>query len=174
MAVTYALGAEMLVLGGAAATHDEARRRMEVAISTGKAADKFREIIEAQGGNPSVVDDPAVLPQARACEIYAAPRAGVVARVEPRAVGRGVIALGGGRTRVEDAVDPTVGFVITARPGDVVRAGEPLATIFARDFTGIESGRQTLRAAIQLADEAEPPIPLVSHRVSAAGVEVYE
>src|SRR5687767_3240607 len=58
MAVTYALGAEMLVLGGAAPSRDEARRRMEVAISTGKAADKFREIIEAQGGNPSVVDDP--------------------------------------------------------------------------------------------------------------------
>jgi thymidine phosphorylase len=71
-------------------------------------------------------------------------------------------------------VDRTVGFVITARPGDVVRAGEPLATIFARDFAGIEAGRHTLRRAIQLADEAEPPLPLVSHRVSAAGVEAYE
>jgi thymidine phosphorylase len=103
-----------------------------------------------------------------------APRSGVVARVEPKAVGRGVIALGGGRTRVEDAVDPTVGFVITARPGDVVRPGEPLATIFARDHAGVDAGRQTLRSAIQLADEGAPPLPLVSHRVSAAGVEAYE
>ena len=174
MAVTYALGAEMLVLGGAAATLEEARTRMEEAIASGKAAEKFQEIIEAQGGNPGVVDDPAVLPQARCCEIYAAPRAGVVARVEPRAVGRGVIALGGGRTRVEDAVDPTVGFVITARPGDVVRTGEPLATIFARAHAGVDAGRQALRGAIQLADEAEPPLPLISHRVSAAGVETYE
>ena len=174
MAVTYALGAEMLVLGGVAATLEEARTRMEEAIASGKAAEKFQEIIEAQGGNPGVVEDPAVLPQAHACEIYAAPRSGVVARVEPKAVGRGVIALGGGRTRVEDAVDPTVGFVITARPGDVVRTGEPLATIFARDHVGVEAGRQALRSAIQLADEAEPPLPLVSHRVSAAGVESYE
>jgi thymidine phosphorylase len=121
-----------------------------------------------------VVDDPGVLPQAQAVEIYLAPRGGVVARIEPRAVGRGVIALGGGRTRVEDAVDPTVGFVITARPGDVVRPGEPLATIFARDNAGVEAGRAALRAAIHLADEAEPPLPLVSHRVSAAGVEPYE
>jgi pyrimidine-nucleoside phosphorylase len=174
MAVTYALGAEMLVLGGVAPTLDDARRQMEGAIASGKAAEKFQQIIEAQGGNPGVVDDPAVLPQAHACEIYAAPRAGVVARVEPKTVGRGIIALGGGRTRVEDAVDPTVGFVITARPGDVVRPGEPLATIFARDHAGVEAGRQALRTAIQLADEAEPPLPLISHRVSAAGVETYE
>ena len=72
-----------------------------------------------------------------------------------------------------DAVDPTVGFVITARPGDWVESGEPLATIFARDRAGIDEGRRTLQQAIRLADEAEPPLPLVSHRVSAAGVEAW-
>ncbi|HET7457999.1 MAG TPA: thymidine phosphorylase [Gemmatimonadaceae bacterium] len=174
MNVTYALGAEMLLLGGVAPTLDAARRMMEVAISSGRAAAKFQEIIEAQGGNPGVVDDPAVLPQARACELFAAPRRGLVARVEPRTVGRGIIALGGGRTRMEDVVDPTVGFVITAKPGDWVEAGEPLATIFARDRAGIEIGQSALRAAIHIADEAEPPLPLISHRVTAAGVEPYE
>jgi thymidine phosphorylase len=88
LGVTYALGAEMLVLGGAAPTLDAARRAMEVAISSGKAARKFEEIIDAQGGNAAVVDDPSVLPQAGACELVLAPRVGVVARVEPRAVGR--------------------------------------------------------------------------------------
>jgi pyrimidine-nucleoside phosphorylase len=146
---------------------------MAGAIASGAAAEKFQEIIEAQGGNPSVVDDPAVLPQALACELYAAPRSGVVAQVEPKTVGRGVIALGGGRTRVEDTVDPTVGFVITARPGDVVTAGEPLATIFARDHAGVQEGRAALARAIRIADEAGPPLPLISHRVSGAGVEHY-
>jgi thymidine phosphorylase len=173
MRVTYALGAEMLVAAGVAPSHDLARRWMEVAISSGKAAAKFQQIIEAQGGNPAVVDDPAILPQARACEIYAAPRGGVVARVEPRAIGRGITALGGGRTKMEDGVDPSVGFVITAKPGDVVRAGEPLATVFARDRAGIEGGLATLRGAIVVADEAEPPLPLVSHRVTVGGVELY-
>ncbi|MFL5578100.1 MAG: thymidine phosphorylase [Gemmatimonadaceae bacterium] len=173
MSVTYALGAEMLVLGGVAPTPDAAWRMMEVAISSGRAAEKFQQIIEAQGGNPAVVDDPAVLPQASYCELFAAPRRGIVARVEPRAVGRGIIALGGGRTRMEDVVDPTVGFVITARPGDWVEAGEPLATIFARDRAGVEDGQAALRQAIVIADEAEPPLPLVSHRVTAAGVELY-
>ena len=174
MNVTYALGAEMLVLAGTHPTRDAARRAMEVSISSGRAAERFKAIIEAQGGNPGVVDDPAVLPQAAACELFAAPRRGLVARVEPKTVGRGITALGGGRTRMEDAVNPAVGFVITAKPGDWVEAGEPLATIFAHDHAGVEAGRVALRAAIQIADEAEPPLPLVSHRVSADGVELYQ
>ena len=172
--VTYVLGAEMLLLAGVVATHDEARRRMEKAIGTGKAAEHFQAVIEAQGGNPGVVDDPAVLPQADECELFKAPRRGFVARVEPRVVGRGIIALGGGRAKMEDRVDPTVGFVIKARPGDWVEQGEPLATIFARDRAGVETGRQVLRQAIIIADEADPPLPLVSHRVTSAGVEVVQ
>jgi thymidine phosphorylase len=170
--VTYALGAEMLILAGVVENADAARRQMEKAIGTGKAADHFKKIIEAQGGNPGVVDDPAVLPQAAECELFSAPRRGFVARVEPRAIGRGIIALGGGRMKMDDHVDPSVGFVITARPGDWVEQGEPLATIFARDRAGVETGRQALRHAVLIADEADPPLPLISHRVNASGVEV--
>ena len=173
MSLTYALGAEMLVLAGTAPDLDSARRELEKSIGTGRAAQTFQRIIEAQGGNPSVVDDPALLPQAVECEIYPAPRRGLVARVEPKAVGRGITRLGGGRTRLGDVVDPTVGFVITARPGDWVEAGDPLATIFARNREGIEAGRETLSSAIVIADEAEPPLPLISHRVTTAGAELY-
>ncbi len=173
MEVTYALGAEMLVLSGGYSSRADARRAMERSIGTGRAATTFQAVIEAQGGNPGVVDDPAALPQAEACELYAARRRGFVARVEPRAVGYGIIALGGGRTRVEDDVDPTVGFVITAKPGDWVEAGEPLATILARDAAGIELGRRALDEAIVVEEEAEPPLPLVSHRVTTRGTESY-
>jgi len=172
MRVTYALGAEMLVLGGAFPSTDAAKRAMEGAISTGRAAERLQRVIEAQGGNPSVVEDPAVLPQAERCEIFLAPRRGFVARVEPREVGYGVIAMGGGRNRVEDTIDPSVGFVITARPGDWVEKGEPLATILARDAAGVEAGRASLDRAIVVAEEAEPPLPLISHRVSEGGVEL--
>ncbi|MHB1863927.1 MAG: thymidine phosphorylase [Gemmatimonadaceae bacterium] len=173
MDVTYALGAEMLLLAGAAANGADARRRLEGAIASGQAARQFQRIIEAQGGNPAVVDDPALLPQARECELFAAPRRGVVARIEPRTIGYGVTTLGGGRTAVADVIDPTVGFVITAKPGDRVAAGEPLATVFARDARGVEAGRACLARAIVIADAAEPPLPLISHRVSQAGVERY-
>jgi len=81
--------------------------------------------------------------------------------------------MGGGRSKLDDVVDHSVGFVITARPGDWVDEGEPLATIFARDRSGIETGRQALRAATWIADEADPPLPLISHRVTIAGAEQY-
>ncbi len=173
MRVTYALGAEMLLLAGTVRDRDDARRRMEVAISSGRAAEYLQRLIQAQGGDPRVVDDPGLLPEAPECDVYVAPRAGVVACVEPRAVGHGIIALGGGRTRVEDVIDPAVGFVITARPGDVVKAGEPLATIYARDEAGLAAGREALTRAIVVADDAEPPLPLIAYRITEAGVEAY-
>jgi pyrimidine-nucleoside phosphorylase len=174
MRVTYALGAEMLMLAGAAATRDAALRSMEVAISSGRALQKFADVVEAQGGDRRVVDDPSLLPQARECELFHADRHGIVARVEPRAIGFGVIALGGGRTRMEEAIDPSVGFVIGVRPGDFVKLGEPLATIFARDRAGVERGAAVLRESIHLADEADLPLPLISHRVSLTGAEPYD
>jgi pyrimidine-nucleoside phosphorylase len=174
MKVTYALGAEMMVLGGLAAGRDAARRAMEVAISSGKAADKFRQVIEAQGGDPAVVDDPSRLPQAACCELYFAAHAGFVATVDPRRVGFGVIELGGGRSRPGDPVDHSVGFVIAARPGDLVREGEPLATVMARDAAGIEAGRRALQRAIVIGDEADYPLPLISHRVTLDGATPYE
>jgi pyrimidine-nucleoside phosphorylase len=171
MTVTYALGAEMLLLAGKAASRDEATGILREAVASGRAAERLRQIIEAQGGNPAVVDDPAVLPQAGECEIYRAPRRGFVARVEPRAVGRGVVAIGGGRETLDDQLDAAAGFVITARPGAWVEAGEPLATVFAANSVGVAAGRAALRAAIVIADEADLPLPLISHRVSAAGVD---
>jgi thymidine phosphorylase len=73
---------------------------------------------------------------------------------------------------MEDDIDPAVGFVINVKPGDRVEPGEPLASVYARDRAGIERGRAALRASITIADEADLPLPLVSHRATKAGVEV--
>jgi len=172
MDVTYALAVEMLLAAGVERFAEEARRRLEATVSSGDALQKLAEIIEAQGGNPAVVEDPALLPQAPESAVHVAPRAGVVTAVLPRAVGQGVIAMGGGRSRVEDGVDPSVGFVITARPGDRVSAGQPLATVYARDATGLAEGAAALEAAIRIGEGAATPLPLVSHRVTAAGTQL--
>lgn len=169
--VTLALGAEMLMLAGRARDLESARGDLREALASGKAADQFRCIVERQGGNPYVLDDPALLPQAAECELFTAPRGGFVVQVEPRAIGRGIIALGGGRTTMADTIDPAVGFVINVKPGDLVEAGEPMASVYARDRAGIERGRAALRSAIVISDEAEPPLPLISHRVTKSGVE---
>jgi pyrimidine-nucleoside phosphorylase len=171
VAVTLALSAEMLLLAGVETDRNAATTRLKAALSSGEAAEQFRRIVQRQGGDASVLDDPALLPQAAECELFTAPRAGIVQRVEPRAVGRGVVALGGGRNTMSDTIDHAVGFVITAKPGDWVESGEPLASIYASDRPGIERGRAALRSSITIGDEAEPPLPLISHRVTNAGVE---
>ena len=80
--------------------------------------------------------------------------------------------MGGGRLKVEDAVDPTVGFVISAKPGDKVLAGEPIASVYARDASGVELAYEALGRAIVIVDRlAQPPLPLVSHRVTKSGAE---
>jgi len=172
MEVTYALGVEMLILGGVMTSRGEARARLEKQIRTGAAAECFKRLIAAQGGDPRVVDDPGILPQAGAVEIYTAPRRGFVARVEPRAIGRAIIEMGGGRAQMEDVIDPSVGLVITAKPGDWVEEGEPLGTIFARDRVGVDTARTALGVAITIADVAVQALPLISHRVTSDGVEV--
>ncbi len=171
MEVTYALAGEMLVLVRAAPDMAEARGRLEASVTSGRALETFARIIEAQGGNPKVVDDPGLLPQAEAVDVYRADRAGVVSSVEPRRLGRAIIELGGGRTKVDDDVDPTVGFVITVKPGDPVRAGEPIASVFARDEAGIAVGMQALKEAVTVGETGRLT-PLVSHRITGRGVEV--
>jgi pyrimidine-nucleoside phosphorylase len=171
MEVTYALGVEMLVLVGAAPDRAEARRRLEGAVADGRALETFARLIEAQGGNPAIVDDPSGLPQAGAVEVFRAPRNGTITAVEPRRLGRAILELGGGRRTIEDTIDHAVGFVITAKPGDEVRAGEPIASIFARDVAGIAVGAAALREAVTIGDGASPS-PLISHRVTSKGVEL--
>jgi pyrimidine-nucleoside phosphorylase len=170
--VTYALGSEMLLAAGIEKTSKKARQRLANALASGLAAEKFEQVIEAQGGNPKTVEDPSVLPQAKEVEVYAASRSGIVTAVEPRTIGRAIVAMGGGRIKVEDEVDPTVGFVITVKPGDKVLAGEPIASVFARDPDGMKLGLEALERAIVVGDKlTEPALPLISHRVSKHGIE---
>ena len=172
MEVTYALGVEMLVVGGLAADRASARATLETAIASGRAAEKCREIIEAQGGNPMVLEDPAVLPQAAQVEVLRAAAAGTVQQVEPKTIGRAVVAMGGGRRTVDDEIDPAVGFVISVKPGDRVGAGDPVASVYANSSDGLAVGLQALQEAVRIGEEAADPLPLVSHRVTEIEVEV--
>ena len=153
MEVTYALGAEMLVQAGVEPDQASARARLEESVSSGRALETFGRVIEAQGGNPAVLEDPGILPQAGAVEVFRAWRDGVVSGVEPHRIGRGILELGGGRRTVEDQIDPTVGFVLTVKPGDKVRRGDPIASVFARDDAGIPIGMAALEVAITIGDE---------------------
>jgi pyrimidine-nucleoside phosphorylase len=171
MEVTFALGVEMLLLVGAASDAVDARRRLEKSVTSGRAIDTLAQVIEAQGGNPRVIEDPDLLPQAGEVEVFRAARDGVITRVEPRRIGRAILELGGGRRTIEDEIDPAVGFVIPVKPGDPVRAGEPLASVFARDRKGVEVGLEALREAVVIG-ESGALSPLITHRITADRVEV--
>src|SRR6476661_7537884 len=168
--VTMALGARMLILGTVASTLDAAKAMMRDAIASGKALRKFEEIVEAQGGDTAVIRDPARLPWAPCREDFVAPRAGTIQSVDPRQIGYGIIALGGGRTKMEDTIDPSVGFVIAGKPGMRVVAGQSLGTIHARTEADLSVGRSVLEKAIVIGDGAPEVLPLVSHLVTGRGV----
>ncbi|HEU5048676.1 MAG TPA: thymidine phosphorylase [Gemmatimonadales bacterium] len=172
MTLTYALGAEMLVVAGVAEDLAAGRRMLEESVRSGRALERFRAIIEAQGGNPAVVDDPAALPQAPVARVWEAPAAGIVSRIEPRRIGRAITALGGGRSEVDDVIDPAVGFMISARPGDRVERGQPLATIYARTGAAADAAAATLAEAITIGETAEP-LPLIAERISRTGAEPW-
>jgi len=170
MEVTFALGAEMLIAGGVTADRSEARRRVEQVVSSGAALERFRGMVEAQGGDPRVVDDSGRLPRAPVRREVTAGRAGTVSRVEPRPIGQAIVALGGGRMRTEDSVDPAVGFEIRVRPGQRVSAADLVAVVHARSEADADRAEASLAAAIQVGDGSQP-LPLISHRVTAAGAE---
>jgi len=169
--VTMALGAAMLVLGAVASSEEAARSMMADAISSGRGLLKLEEIIAAQGGDSGVVRDPGRLPRAPHTETFVAKRDGHIQGVDPRAIGYGVIALGGGRRNMEDRIDPSVGFVITAKPGLRVVKDQSLATIHARSKDDLTLGRSILESAIVIGDSPVNQLPLLSHWVTVRGVE---
>ncbi|HEX7119620.1 MAG TPA: thymidine phosphorylase [Longimicrobiales bacterium] len=172
--VTVALAGEMLALAGAAASPAAGRQAAAAALDDGRALAVMARLIEAQGGNPAVLEDPALLPQAPVRRTFEAPDAGVVAEVHARQIGRAAVELGAGRARLDDPIHPGVGFHITAKPGLTVARGEPIATVYARTEAEAARGLAALRAAIRISADATPaPLPLVSHRISAEGVEEW-
>jgi len=123
-----ALGSHMLALAGVVSGAAEGRERLEAVLASGEALEKFRRMVEAQGGDGRVVDRPEeLLPQAPATARARAPRRGWVAAIDALAVGRETMRLGAGRQRKEDAIDPAVGVVLEAKVGDFVEKGAPLA-----------------------------------------------
>jgi thymidine phosphorylase len=155
------LTTRMLLLGKVAADRGDAERKVRAALDSGAALERFRQIIEGQGGDPQVVDDYTRLPAAPSRHLLRADRAGYVTRIDAEPIGRASVALGAGRDRVDDAVDPAVGIVITAKPGAEVRPGEPILELHYRDQAKLDAALALAARAIIVGDEAPRPRPLI-------------
>ncbi len=161
MEVTYSLGEHMLLLAGVAKDAGVARAMLARTIDSGTALEKFRQIISAQGGDVRVVDEPALLPQAKKVIPVSSPRSGFITDVEPMGVALCALRLGAGRARAEDRVDPAVGVSGLAKAGEWVEKGSPLAFIHANREGDIEAATEMLLKAISVGDSAPATQPLV-------------
>jgi len=155
------LAARMLVLGGLASSTDEGERRVREAIASGAGVEKFRKVIEFQGGDPRVIDDYTVLGSAPRHHVVTAKRSGFLDTLDAEMVGRATMVLGAGRETVADAIDPTVGAVLQAAPGDQLRAGDPILTLHYRDETKLPRALTILDTAITLSEQPPPQLSLL-------------
>ncbi|MES3033268.1 MAG: thymidine phosphorylase [Gemmatimonadota bacterium] len=169
--VTEALAIEMLRLAQPTRTDAEARTILRGAIESGAALERFRQIVDAQGGDVRAIDDPSLLPHAPCIGDVLATRAGTVLELPPRPIGHLIIALGGGRTTADDVVDPAVGVMLRVRVGDEVAAGQPLATMHAATPAALAAAQARMATIVSLGDGPAAALPWVSHRLTAAGVE---
>ncbi len=152
--------AHMLVLGRRAPDLESGRRLAEMTIASGAAFEKFRDLIHAQGGDVSFVDNPGKFPRAKFVEVVKTDRSGTLSRVHARMIGEASVALGAGRARIGDPVDHTVGFIIHHKVGERVEKGEPLFTIYANDAAKQAEVREGLRAAFGWSDKPVAALPL--------------
>jgi len=161
----------MLHLGGVSETVAEGKQQSAKLISSGQALDKFRQMIELQGGDPRVIDDAKRLPQARHTMPVATARAGYIASMQCEQIGTACVILGGGRERKEDSVDPAVGIVLHKKVGERIAAGEPLATIYYNAEDRAARARQLIAASCQLSDSAPTAKRLLIHKVIRKSTE---
>jgi pyrimidine-nucleoside phosphorylase len=163
--ITYALTAEMLVLGKAAATVEEARQKLRKVVEDGSAVRKLKEIVKSQSGDPRSIDDYSLLPQAKHTVDVVAPRDGWVTAIGTEGVGLAGVALGAGRQRVDSRIDPAVGFTLLKKTGEQVTKGEPVVRVHYNDAKPVEDVKARLVAAYRFGDAAPAQRPLVRERV---------
>ena len=164
----YELGAELLLASGDAVDRDAAIGTLRRLIDDGTALAKMTELIRNQGGDPTVVERPGLLPAASQRIPLLAPRHGIVSRLDALAVGRAANLLGAGRFLKEDVIDPAVGVELLRKVGDAVDAEEPLAVLHVNDEARLAEVRKLMKEAYGIGDGPAVPPPLIAERITGA------
>jgi pyrimidine-nucleoside phosphorylase len=154
-----AVAAQMVLLAGKADSLAAAKEMVNKVREDGRAWEKFRQLVKAQGGDVGQVDDPALLPQAPCVEPILAPQAGTIAAINTAAIGWASVRLGAGRLTKDDKLDYAVGLVLPCEVGAYLEAGQPLGEIHANDPDKLAQARNEVLAAITWSDEPVEPLP---------------
>jgi pyrimidine-nucleoside phosphorylase len=163
------LGAWMFYLGGASKTVAQGKQLAEEIIGSGKAFERFRQMVELQGGDISVIGDPTLLPSTEHRVEVLSPQSGYVTAIQSEQVGTACVILGGGRERKEDSVDPAVGIVVHKKIGDKVTTGESLCTLHCHSDAQAARAKTLLLESYQIAALAPAHKPSLIHRVIYKG-----
>jgi pyrimidine-nucleoside phosphorylase len=160
------LAALMLLMGDVASDPSDAKRRVEDAIASGAGLERFRQVVETQGGDPASLDDYSRLPRAPHRHVVRAPREGFLSGLDAQLVGRASVALGAGRDRVDDVIDPGVGIMVLAALGSPVRSGDGILELHYRDRGRLESALPLAERAVLITVDARARRPLVLDRIA--------
>jgi pyrimidine-nucleoside phosphorylase len=155
------LAARMLVLAGLAPDMAQAEARIRQAMASGAGVEKFRQIVEHQGGDPRVIDDYGRLPSTPDRDAVPAMRSGYLAGLEAERLGRAAVALGAGRATIDDRIDPAVGIEVLIEPGEPVRAGDAVLLIHHRAGRGLSESLPLITDAIHITDAPPAAAPVV-------------
>lgn len=168
------LGANMLVLGKKAATTDEAKQALKASVESGAALKKFKELIEAQGGNPAVADDPSIMPSAPQLHLVKSPVQGYVAGIAAEEIGLAAMALGAGRETKESQIDLSVGIKLLKKAGDRVSPGEPIAELHTREWSAeqLDAVQARVRGAFTFVEGEVPDKKLIYAVITKRGTEL--
>jgi pyrimidine-nucleoside phosphorylase len=150
------LAARMVRLAGLTNSLEDARKKVNEALTSGRGLELFRKMIEEQGGDPRVLDDPSRLPSVSHRSSVTAERSGYVTRLDAEMIGIAACVLGAGRERAEDAVDHAVGAMMHVRVGDAVKAGDRLVELHYRDEGKAAKARELIHEACTIGDV--PPV----------------
>ncbi|MFZ5647769.1 MAG: pyrimidine-nucleoside phosphorylase [Bacillota bacterium] len=164
--ICLALGAEMVVLAGKAATTEEARKILEQNLQNGSALSKFRQMIEAQGGDPSVTENTGLLPEAGKNSAVAAERDGYITGVDAMEIGLSAMTLGAGRETKDSPIDPSAGLLLHRKVGDRVKKGDPLATLYYNWEDRLERALDLAEKAFTVGDGPPDLPPAVLKRIT--------
>ncbi len=165
-ALSRELAVEALVTGGLAQDPNSAGKRVDEAVDSGRAAERFGAMVEALGGPADLVDAPERhLPAAPVVQAVHADRPGFVEFIDVRALGMAVVDLGGGRRKAEDRIDPAVGLTGLVQIGDEVDTDRPLARVHARSEADAERAAAAIREACRIGERPSERPPLVSERL---------
>ena len=174
MELTYVLGGAMVMLGKKASSIKEGMERCKEVVTNGKAYEKFLQLVKRQGGDVSFMEHPEKYPSSKFSQKIISPFSGFIASIDSLELGFTGIALGAGRTKVDEVIDPKAGIVLAKKVGDNVHAGDVIATLYTDNQKAIETSAKRIQDAFAVASSKPTLSSLVISQVDKDGVKPFK